>query len=55
MCDNTGRQIAQLLLFIEKFRGYPCICKVKSKEYHNREMKERLFSTALHMQTVHQR
>jgi hypothetical protein len=29
-----------LLQFIEEFRGYPRIWKVKSKEYHIREMKE---------------
>jgi hypothetical protein len=33
-----------LLEFIEEFRGYPCICKVKSKEYHNREIKESAYS-----------
>jgi hypothetical protein len=32
------------LEFIEVFRGYLCIWKVKSKEYHNREMKESAYS-----------
>jgi hypothetical protein len=29
-----------VLEFIEEFRGHPSIWKVKSKEYHNREMKD---------------
>jgi hypothetical protein len=36
-----------LLQFIEEFHGYPCLWKVKSKEYHNREMKYSAYS-ALH-------
>ncbi|PNF42420.1 hypothetical protein B7P43_G10954 [Cryptotermes secundus] len=32
-----------LVEFIEEFRGHPCIWKVKSKEYHNREMKENAY------------
>ncbi|PNF30793.1 hypothetical protein B7P43_G06162 [Cryptotermes secundus] len=32
-----------LVEFIEQFRGHPCIWKVKSKEYHNREMKENAY------------
>jgi hypothetical protein len=33
-----------LLEFIEDFRGHLCIWKVKSKEYHNREMRESAYS-----------
>jgi hypothetical protein len=32
------------LEFIEEFRSHPSIWKIKSKEYHNREMKERAYS-----------
>ncbi|PNF39816.1 hypothetical protein B7P43_G03173 [Cryptotermes secundus] len=32
-----------LVEFIEQFHGHPCIWKVKSKEYHNREMKENAY------------
>ncbi|PNF19878.1 hypothetical protein B7P43_G12289 [Cryptotermes secundus] len=32
-----------LVEFIEEFRGHPCIWKVKSKEYHNREMKKNAY------------
>ncbi|PNF41956.1 hypothetical protein B7P43_G14648 [Cryptotermes secundus] len=32
-----------LVEFIEEFRGHPCIWKVKSEEYHNREMKENAY------------
>jgi hypothetical protein len=35
------------LEFTEEFRGYLCIWKVKSKEYHNREMKECVYSTLM--------
>jgi hypothetical protein len=33
-----------VLEFIEEFRSHPFIWKVKSKEYQNREMKERAYS-----------
>ncbi|KDQ96169.1 hypothetical protein L798_05974 [Zootermopsis nevadensis] len=33
-----------VLEFIEEFRGHPSIWKVKSKEYHNHEMKESAYS-----------
>jgi hypothetical protein len=33
-----------LLECIEEFRGCPCIWKVKSKEYHNREMNKNAYS-----------
>lgn len=28
------------LEFIEKYRGYECIWKIKSKEYYNRDVRE---------------
>jgi hypothetical protein len=36
-----------LMEFVEEFRGHPSIWKVKSKEYHNREMKESAYAALI--------